>query len=234
MKLKVIPAGEFMMGSVESPRSDTDERPQHRVRITRAFYLGTTEVTQGQWEAVMGTRPWEDHEHVKEGKDYAATCMNWEDAQAFCRKLSEKDGAAYRLPTEAEWEYACRAGTTTMYYFGDDASRLGDYAWFDDNAGDVGERYAHQVGQKKANAFGLYDMHGNVYERCQDWYAEDYYANSPPADPPGAATGSFRVGRGGGWYIVARCCRSASRTWYAPSRRDYFLGFRVARSSSGK
>jgi formylglycine-generating enzyme required for sulfatase activity len=236
MKLVLVPPGEFMMGS---PESDEDasvrEQPQHKVRITQPFYLGVTEVTQGQWESVMETRPWEGEKYVKEGTDYAATWVSWEDAQEFCRKLSETEGVAYRLPTEAEWEYACRAGTTTVYHFGNDESDLGDYGWFEDNAADVGEEYAHQVGLKKPNAFGLYDMHGNVWEWCQDWYAEDYYANSPTDDPQGPSEeGSYRVDRGGSWYGAARLCRSANRSWYDPSDRYGSLGFRVARSPSGK
>ena len=235
MKLKLIPAGEFHMGSPDSDEDAYDnEKPQHRVRVTKPFYLGVTEVTQGQWEAVMGTRPWEGETFVKEGKEYAATYVSWEDAQAFCRKLSEKEVAVYRLPTEAEWEYACRAGTTTVYHFGDNASRLGDYAWFEDNADDVGEQYAHQVGEKKPNPFGLYDMHGNVYEWCRDWYGEDYYGGSPTDDPTGAAEGSYRVFRGGCWRSGARHRRAAKRGWEVPRPRFEFLGFRVAAVPSSK
>ncbi len=235
MKLKLIPKGEFLMGSPDSDEdADDHEHPQHRVRITKPFYLGVTEVTQGQWEAVMGTEPWKGQTYAKEGPDYAASCVSRDHVVAFCEKLSSKEGVTYRLPTEAEWEYACRAGTTTVYSFGDDASRLGDYAWFEDNAYDVDEKYAHRVGQKKANPFGLYDMHGNVYEWCQDWYGKDYYAGSPPDDPPGADGGSGRVLRGGSWGNSARFCRSAVRNWGSPVNRYGYLGFRVARSPSGR
>jgi len=229
MKLALIPAGEFMMGSPESEEGrNGDEGPQHRVRITRAFYLGTTEVTQGQWESVMGTKPWSGKFYVKEGSDYAATYVGWEDAVKFCRKLSAKEGKEYRLPTEAEWEYACRAGTTTAYHFGADASRLGDYAWYHDNAFNVEERYAHQVGQKRPNGWGLYDMYGNVWEWCADWYDDEYYANSPADDATGPASGSNRVSRGGCWSFHAGNCRSSHRDGDWPDCRSSGLGFRVA------
>ena len=228
MKLKLMPAGEFLMGSPETEENRDDDEHQHRVRITKPFYLGVTEVTQGQWEAVMGTRPWSGETYVKEGSDYAASYVSWEDAVEFCKKLSSKEGTTYRLPTEAEWEYACRGGTTTVYHFGDDASRLGDYAWFDDNAHDVDEKYAHRVAQKKANPYGLHDMHGNLWEWCADWYDSDYYENSPTDDPAGPTTGSSRVLRGGGWYDYPRGCRSAYRCLNSPGFRIYVLGFRVA------
>jgi len=241
MKMKLIPAGEFVMGSAKTPRElcrmfnlssvlaqyFKGEQPQHRVRITKPFYLAATEVTQGQWEAVMETRPWKK-EDVKEGSDYAATGVSWEDAQAFCEALSKKEGATYRLPTEAEWEYACRAGTTTMYSFGDDASKLGEYAWCRENASDVDEKYAHRVGQKQPNPFGLYDMHGNVLEWCADWYDEDYYSSSPTDDPKGPASAELRMLRGGGWYgnPVGAC--SAHRSAGRPDDWDDYWGFRVA------
>lgn len=244
MKLKLIPAGDFLMGSARSRQElvrlfglDEDdakyftvEQPQHCVRITKPFYLGVTEVTQGQWEAVMGTgtRPWSGKTYMKEGSDYAASFVSWDEAVEFCKKLSSKEGVTYRLPTEAEWEYACRGGTTTVYHFGDDASGLGEYAWFDDNADAVGEEYAHRVGQKKANPLGLYDMHGNVCEWCDDRFDSDYYENSPTDDPTGPTTGSLRVSRGGGWLAGAWRCRSASRDRSSPGYRSLCGGFRVA------
>ena len=231
MKLKLIPAGEFMMGSPEDEEHHEDNEKQHRVRITRPFYLGTTEVTQGQFEAVMGTSPWKDQESVKEGSDYAASYVRWEDAVEFCERLSAKELKMYRLPTEAEWEYACRAVTRTAYSFGNSSDDLSEYAWWGGLAGGGScqdEKYAHQVGQKRANSWGLYDMHGNVYEWCQDWYEEDYYGNSPTDDPTGPTTGSYRVLRGGGWFNHAWLCRSAFRSYGSPDGLLYGLGFRMA------
>ena len=162
-----------MMGSPEGEEGHDDDEYQHRVRLTQPFYMQTTEVTQGQWKSVMGTEPWKVQDYVKEGDDYAATYVSHEDAVAFCRKLSAREGGTYRLPTEAEWEYACRGGTQTMYSFGASAGQLGEYAWFEDNADKVGEAYAHRVGQKRSNGFGLYDMHGNVRE----WFSESLSGN---------------------------------------------------------
>ena len=242
MVLVPIPAGEFYMGSRLSAAEVAkrfertvaayfeDEHPRHRVTLTKSFHLGRTEVTQGQWKAVMGTTPWKGEALVKEDDDYPVTHVNWEDAVEFCRKLSEKEGVEYRLPTEAEWEYACRAGTTTAYSFGDDESQLGEYAWFDKNTGDAGEEYARIVGQKKPNPWGLYDMHGNVWEWCQD--AEGEYPSGDVTDPMGPDSGSLRMGRGGGWDFDAWRCRSAFRSGLTPSSRFFILGFRVLRSSA--
>jgi len=229
MVLVPIPAGEFMMGSSESEEGRVDNETQHRVTLTKSFHLGRTEVTQGQWKVVMGTTPWQDRPRVKEDDDYAATYVSWTDAAEFCRKLSEKEGVEYRLPTEAEWEYACRAGTTTAYSFGDDESQLGEYAWIKENTWDAGEKYAHTVGQKKPNPWGLYDMHGNMFEWCQDWLGK--YPSGDVTDPVGPASGSHRVLRGGGWSLIARVCRSAVRYRLTPSSRLSILGFRVLRSS---
>ena len=245
MTLQRIPAGEFLMGS---PAVDNDvlvnELPQHRVQITRPFYLGVTEVTQGQYRAVTGKSP----SSFKGPDDLPVQGVSWLDAIEFCNVLSEQGGFApfyrldganvtvpdwsgggYRLPTEAEWEYACRAGSTTKYSFGDDESRLGEYAWYDKNSGSR----MHVVGKKAPNAFGLYDMHGNVWEWCWDGYAGDYYRTSPGADPTGLSVGaSVRVYRGGSWGSLPRYARSAYRDWYAPGYRNDFLGFRVARVRS--
>ncbi|MEO1969940.1 MAG: formylglycine-generating enzyme family protein [Pirellulaceae bacterium] len=228
MKLNRIRAGRFPMGSslIASPK--TPEYPEHLVRISRDYYIGVTEVTQGQWEAVMGTRPWTGEDHIKTGPNYPATYVSWENATAFCQRLSKREKEDYRLPTEAEWEYACRTGTkTTKYNFGDDVSALKEYAWFKVNAYDVGQMYAHQVGLKRPNAWGLYDMHGNVDEWCLDWFGE--YENGAIVDPTGPAKGSLRVYRGGSWSRAARYSESASRLRSKPASNFYFLGFRVVR-----
>jgi formylglycine-generating enzyme required for sulfatase activity len=248
MKFKLIPAGEFMMGSSESPAElaeafpnieswfSKDERPQHKVRITKPFYLGVTEVTQEQYEKVMGKNPsyfcktGEGANKVKEidTSNFPVEQVTWDDAVEFCKKLSAREGQTYRLPTEAEWEYACRAGSTTRYCFGDDESQLDEYAWVAVNS----DLHSHSVGKKKPNAWGLHDMHGNVWEWCQDWYESDYYAESPTADPPGPSTGSSRVYRGGSWGNLFRNCLSSLRSRDLPAFRLYYLGFRVARGPS--
>ena len=226
VKLKLIPPGGFTMGSPDSDASTSDrEKPQHTVRITNAFYLGVTEVTQEQYERVMGANP----SHFK-GAQLPVEMVSWEDAVEFCHKLSalsaeRSAGRVYRLPTEAEWEYACRAGSQTQWSFGDSESSLGDYAWYSSNAG----RKTHVVGQKKPNAWGLCDMHGNVLEWCSDGRRD--YTTTTLSDPTGPATGSDRVLRGGCWGNTARSCRSVVRSWIQPSHRFLILGFRLAFSS---
>ena len=232
MVLVPIPAGEFLMGSPETEPGRLSNDVQHQVTLTKPFLLGVHEVTQGQWQAVMGTTPWKGKQYVKEGDDYPATHVNWHDAVEFCRQLSEKEGLEYRLPTEAEWEYACRAGTTTAYSFGDVASELGEYAWYRENAMDVGQKYAHTVGQKLPNPWGLYDMHGNVWECCSDRYGD--YPSGSVTDPAGPSSGSSRVSRGGCWNLGAELCRSALRGGFLPSGRYSRNGFRVALSPSGQ
>ena len=220
-----------------SPKNETDregDEYQHKVTITTAFYMQTTEVTQGQWRAVMGTALWGGQEftpYLKEGSLYPAMYVSWDNASAFCRKLSETEGNRYRLPTEAEWEYACRADTKTTWSFGNDENKLGDYAWYYENAFAVREQYAHQVRLKDPNAFGLYDMYGNVWEWCSDYYAGDYYAQSPVNDPTGPTSGTFRVVRGGSWGRHAGLTRPANRSRGAANdRNDYRRGFRVVRA----
>lgn len=230
-KLVLIPAGSFTMGSPAGEPGHKDDEGQHRVTLTKPFYLGTTEVTQAQWTAVMGTKPWQGHDVVKEGADYAASHIDWEDATEFCRVLSATEGKTYRLPTEAEWEYACRAGSTAAYSFGDDASRLSDYAWWGGLLCEGNAKlkpYAHQVGQKRPNAFGLYDMHGNVSEWCSDWYGEKYYKTSIATDPPGPVSGSYHVIRGDSWRKDPAFCRASARNHlHSPSLRSTIYGFRV-------
>ena len=220
MEFVLIPAGEFMMGS---KNGDDDEKPVHRVRISKAFYLGKYEVTQAQWQAVMGDNP-----SRFKGDTLPVEQVSWEDVQEFIRRLNTKEGGSkYRLPTEAEWEYAARAGTTTAYSFGDNPRQLGEYAWFSENSGNT----THPIGQKKSNKWGLYDMHGNVWEWVQDWYSNDAYKSSPSTavDPKGPPAGSYRVYRGGGWINGAVVCRSALRLYDVVGPRHVPLGLRLLR-----
>jgi formylglycine-generating enzyme required for sulfatase activity len=190
------------------------------------------EVTQAQYEKMMGKNPsrFQGDNLRGDSANHPVEQVSWEDAVDFCNKLSDlpeekKAGRVYRLPTEAEWEYACRAGSKSAYSFGEGSKSLGDYAWFDQNS----NRQTHPVGEKKANAWGLYDMHGNVWEWCSDWYGQ--YPKGAVSDPVGTRESSNRVFRGGSWYDHFEYCRSARRLGYFPSGRDDF-GFRVALSSS--
>ena len=202
----------------------------HEVEISQGFYLGKYEVTQGEWESVMGTTPWSGESYVQEHPSHPAVYISWNDVQAFVEKLNDAAGSVvYRLPSEAEWEYACRAGTSTRWSFGDDESQLTDYAWYRANARDVGERYGHAVGTKLPNPWGLYDMHGNVWEWVQDWYSSSYYNSSPRVDPPGPSSGSARVRRGGNFLNSARIVRSAFRDAYSPGDRRHDIGVRLLR-----
>ena len=219
------PAGTFTMGGTGS-----DEKP-HSVMLTKGFWMLETEVTQAMWKSVMGTTVRQQRDKADpdwplrgEGSDYPIYYVNWEESRTFCEKLSSKLGVQGSLPTEAQWEYACRAGTTGAY-----AGDLDAMAWYDSNSGDK----THPVGQKKANEWGLKDMHGNVWEWCSDWYASDYYVESPTSDPTGPNSGSGRVNRGG-WDDYAGHCRSAYRYRGAPGFRDYNLGFRIVLAESDK
>ena len=227
-----IAPGTFMMGSPSSEAGRYDnEGPVHRVTISKGFYLGKYEVTQGQWESVMGTTPWRGEDYVRSGSDYPAVYVSWDDAQEFISRLNSAAGSeVYRLPTEAEWEYACRTGTTTRWSFGDDESQLMHYAWYRDNALDAGERYGHRVGTKRANPWGLYDMHGNVWEWVQDRYGG--YSSSSVVDPSGPLTGSNRVFRSGSFDALARQVRSADRGGTSPRSRGYSIGFRLLRRAN--
>ena len=229
MTMVWIEPGTFTMGSPSSePGRYSYEGPQHHVTITQGFYLGKYKITQGHWESVMGTRPWSGKSYVQENPAHPAVYVSWDDIQAFIAALNAAEGSdVYRLPTEAEWEYSCRAGTETRWSFGEDESELGQYAWYRDNAWNVGEKYAHAVGTKLPNPWGLYDMHGNVWEWVHDWYGS--YTSGAETDPPGPSTGSNRVRRGGSFNSYARSVRSADRgsTW--PASRDYGLGARLLR-----
>jgi formylglycine-generating enzyme required for sulfatase activity len=257
MKLVLIPPGEFMMGSPKELIAEElkteggwykdslpSEEPQHRVRITKPFYLGVTKVTQDEYQRVVGANPsyfsakggGKDNVRGQDTKRFPVEEVSWDEAVAFCRKLSQMPGEkaagrTYRLPSEAQWEYACRAGSTGRFSFSSgqsgipkeyDENALSDYGWFDGNAAGS----THAVGGKRANAWGLYDVHGNVCEWCRDWYGKDYYAGAATDDPIGPPGGTERVGRGGSWLLGARGCRSAYRTGHSPGdRRD--LGLRV-------
>ena len=220
MEFVLIPSGSFMMGAGPNfEDASSDETPRHHVTISKAFYLGKFEVTQSQWVAVIG----DNHSKFK-GRSNPVDTVSWDYARYFVRKLNQMEGTdKYRLPTEAEWEYAARAGTESTYSFGDDASDLGGYAWYWDNSGEK----THPVGQKGANAWGLHDMHGNVREWVQDWYGENYYSQRRSTDPQGPSSGKYRVLRGGGWIDFAGFCRAAHRDFNTPDGRNNLCGFRV-------
>jgi formylglycine-generating enzyme required for sulfatase activity len=233
-----IPAGEFWMGTSEEaiealikryPDVNREwfesEKPRHRVTISQPFYLGIHPVTQAQWEAVMGSNP-----SYFEGKpDHPVEQVSWEEVQQFLQRLNDRrDGNLYRLPSEAQWEYACRAGSTDAYCFGDEEGQLGKYAWYGNNAGVT----THPVGQKQPNAWGLYDMHGNVWEWVQDWYGP--YTADALTDPSGPTTGAGRVVRGGCWYDPAQYARSAYGYRDPPGDRIDVLGFRCLSSAPSK
>ena len=215
----------------DKQRKGGPDTPQHLVKITKPFYLGVCEVTQQQYEAVMTEKPWAVQPLVEEGPDYAATYITWENAVEFCKKLSDQESESYRLPTEAEWEYACRAGTTSTYSFGDDGKLLAEYAWHDANAYKSDEQYAHGVCQKKPNPWAIYDMHGNACEWCSDWFGGYDRPGKEATDPLGPEKGRTRVWRGGSFAENGINMRSASRTSFG--RRDYrpefAAGFRVVR-----
>ena len=225
-----IDPGEFQMGSPNSEAGRSSNEGAHLVEISQGFYLGKYEVTQEQWERVMDNRPWSGQSYVQSDPSHPAVYISWNDVQEFIVRLNNAAGeAVYRLPTEAEWEYACRAGTQTRWSFGDDENQLGDYAWYSANAGNAGENYAHAVGTKLPNPWGLYDMHGNVWEWVQDRYGSGYYNSSPRVDPPGPSSGSGRVVRGGSFYNGASFLRSADRNGYSAGNRDVGVGVRLVR-----
>lgn len=212
----------FTMGSPRNEVGRWANETQHRVKLTQGFYIQTTEVTQGQWRDIMGYNP----SHFSRcGSDCPVENVYWGDAMEFIGRLNKREGTnKYRLPTEAEWEFACRAGTTGMWCFGNDAGKLGEYAWIKDNA----EGSAHPVAQLNSNAWGLFDMHGNVSEWCSDWSGP--YPDREVTDPKGPYSGKFRVARGGNWFYTSRSSRSADRNQNLPGDRSEFIGFRVVKS----
>ena len=274
MKLVLVPKGTFMMGSTPSEAGLQPDELQHQVTISRSFYIGVHEVTQKQYETVMDQNPSFfrgerlTQRDLKAGEvaknidssNHPVEAIHWADAVEFCSRLSALPGEkkarrVYRLPTESEWEYACRAGSDTVYCFGNNADSLVDYAWFGNNSGSkpldaeslltlVNNDFAlycqklleegcrtHPVGTKKPNAWGIYDMHGNVWEWCSDWYGE--YPKGPTTDPVGPREGSLKVIRGNGWESLAKFCRAADRHGISRGTTSYSFGFRVAVSSSG-
>ena len=248
MEFAFVPAGEFLVGELQSAEELARvyggnaswfraEQPAHVVRISEPFYMGKHEVTVGVFRQFTGAtryqteverrnarelrtdETWRDRKHAMTDR-HPVTCVSWEDAAAFC----EWAGKGIRLPTEAQWEYACRGGAATTYSFGNDASELGRYAWYAANSGE----WTHAVGQKLPNGWGFYDMHGNVWEWCSDWYDNEYYARSDKEDPKGPSSGRSRSERGGSWGSPAVLCRSATRA-EAPASKTYTReGFRVA------
>jgi formylglycine-generating enzyme required for sulfatase activity len=271
MKLVLIPPGKFLMGSPESEVGRVTDEAQHEVEITQPFYLGVHAVTVGQFRAFVkatgyqteaekdGEGGWGYNSQARkfEGRrteytwqnpgwqqsdDHPVVNVSWNDAEAFCEWLSGQEGVNYRLPTEAEWEYSCRAGTTTRFYSGDADDSLKGVANIADVSfkqkypeatwavsWDDGYPFTAPVGRFKPNAFGLYDMHGNVWEWCADWYDENYYKGSPKQDPPGPSAGAFRVFRGGSFRSAPRDCRAANRFRRASDHRNCTFGFRVVR-----
>jgi formylglycine-generating enzyme required for sulfatase activity len=236
IKLILIPAGSFLMGSPESEVGHRlNEALQHEITITRPFYLGVHPITQEQYQRVTGRNPSRFQASNGGGPDHPVENVSWEEAVAFCRQLSawpeeKQAGRVYRLPTEAEWEHACRGGTTLAFGCGGSLSAL--QANFDGNYPYQGQKgpalsRTTRVGSYPANNFGLCDMHGNVWEWCADWYDERYYLMSPKRDPQGPASGQVRVLRGGSWRNQAVTCRAAYRNGLAPTKHDSCTGFRV-------
>lgn len=211
------PAGSFTMGIPGA----TDNKSPVNVTLSTGFWLGETEMTEGQYKKLIS-------KGSTNGNDYPVTDVSYDDAVSYCQKLTSQErntnrlpqGWKYSLPTEAQWEYACRAETKTKYWFGDNESQLGEYAWYDKNSSGV-----NRVGQKPANKWGLKDTHGNVWEWCSDWYGSKLRGGR---DPVGAASGSIRVVRGGCWFSDAADCRSAFRGFYSPGHQSGDLGFRLA------
>jgi formylglycine-generating enzyme required for sulfatase activity len=215
---------EFAAAKIRFDTQPQYEKPAHVVTLTNAFYMGKFDVTQDQYRSVTGT-----NRSQSKGKDNPVENVSWYEAQEFCKKVAEQTQETLRLPTEAEWEFAARAGTTTAWYCGDAETDLDQVAWHANNS----KVTTHPVGQKQPNGFGLYDMHGNVWQWCQDWHADDYYTKSPVIDPAGPAEGTRgnREVRGGCYLFDPESCRSASRFSFDPTNLRHHIGFRVAASA---
>ncbi|MDR1166673.1 MAG: formylglycine-generating enzyme family protein [Deltaproteobacteria bacterium] len=220
MKFKLIPSGSFTMGADLNIESREDyETPQRRITLSKPFYMGIYEVTQAEWTIVMGGA----NPSKFKGRTLPVEQVSWDDSRSFIRKLNQKEGTEkYRLPTEAEWEYCARAGTTSAYFFGDDNGSLGTYAWLDSNSGDK----THPSGEKEPNPWGLYDIYGNVYEWVQDYWGD--YSDAPATDPSGPWIGLYRVVRSCGWDSASIYCRSAFRFRGPSDLRFGDLGLRLA------
>ncbi|MDR1847375.1 MAG: formylglycine-generating enzyme family protein [Bacteroidales bacterium] len=216
IEMVFVKGGTFSMGSNDG---DSDEKPVHSVTVS-GFYIGKYEVTQAQWKAVMGNNP----SNFK-GDNLPVENVSWNDVQEFIRKLNAKTGKNYRLPTEAEWEFAARGGNSSNGYTYSGSNSIGSVAWYDGNSGNK----THSVGTKQANELGIYDMSGNAWEWCSDWYGG--YSSGSQTNPRGANSGSYRVLRGGSWYYDSSFCRVAIRDYNTPDIRNYIIGFRLACSS---
>jgi formylglycine-generating enzyme required for sulfatase activity len=253
MKLTLLPSGKYTMGSPKTESERDEDEIQHPVIITRPFYMGVCEVTQAEYQRVMEDNPSFFKESMGGGPSHPVEQATWREVRQFCQRLSDspeekKAGRSYRLPTEAEWEYACRAGTTTAFHYGKSLSSMqanfnGNFSYGNVEKGPYLEKTS-PVGSYPPNSFGLYDMHGNVWEWCADWYDPDYYQKSPRENPPGPAagivptgfafetsrpgnTGFYVVVRGGSWLEEGRGCRAAYRFRYMPNERFRLVGFRV-------
>jgi formylglycine-generating enzyme required for sulfatase activity len=226
MKLVWCPPGFFDMGTGTA-------LPKTRVFLTRGYWLGKYEVTQSEWKQLMAAVPWKDQPGEEEGDDFPATHVDWNGAMEFCRRLTDverrrgrlPEGWDYSLPTEAQWERACRARTETRFSFGDDQALLGDHAWFDENRGEA--QHAQRVGGKKSNPWGLFDMHGNVYEWCRDWFDRELPGGRDP-EVTVRPDAQRRVVRGGSWVADTDSCAAGSRTIVDEALRSRSVGFRIA------
>ncbi len=234
------PPGSFKMGSPATETDRSTNENQVDVTLSQGFWMQQHETTQGFWKSVMNSEPWAEHgvaDLYRSGPEYPAVYVSWDDALEFCKRLTTAEHSAgrlaaeeqYMLPTEAQWEYVCRAGTETAYSCGNDASQLSDYAWYDANSYKIGEKYSHIIGQKRANPWKLHDMHGNVWEWCQDIYSGTLPGGRDPLVQSGE--GAFRGIRGGSWRDDPAGVRSAYRASDAPGNRSHELSFRLARSS---